>query len=130
RLRSTTTRLKNLESSSSEMNYADGRRNFVFLSAHDCLKIASAILLVGSLSKEDLPEGKRLKMSAIERYVNQVMGIPLAKATIFLDALKQANVVHISADSQDVALKDAGLLESFIHYVCDENLLEPTKRHD
>lgn len=130
RLRSTTTKMKNLESSSSEMNYADGRRNFVFLGVHDCLKIASSLLLVSNLSKEDLPEGKKLKMSAIERYTNQVMGIPLAKATIFLDVLKQANVIHISADSQEVAMKDAAILEAFIHYVCDENLLEPTKRHD
>jgi CRP-like cAMP-binding protein len=130
RLRSTTTKLKNLESSSTEMNYADGRRSFVFLSAHDGLKIATAILIVGALSKEDLPEGKRIKMSALERYANQVMGIPVSKVTIFLDALKQAGVLHISENSQDIALRDAGLLEAFVHYVCDENMLEPTKRHD
>jgi CRP-like cAMP-binding protein len=130
RLRSTTTKLKNLESSSTEMNYADGRRNFVFLSAHDGLKIATSVLIVGTLSKEDLPEGKRVKMSALERYANQVMGVPVAKLTTFLDALKQAGVLHISENSQDIALRDPGLLEAFIHYVCDENLLEPTKRHD
>lgn len=130
RLRSTTTKMKNLESSSSEMNYAEGRRSFVFLGVHDCLKIAAAVLLVASNSKEDLPEGKRIKMGALERYANQVMGVPVAKVTSFLDILKQANLVHISENSQDVALKDAGLLESFIQYVCDENLLEPSKRHD
>jgi len=130
RLRSTTTKMKNLETSSSEMNYADGRRNFVFLGVHDCLKIASAILLVTSTGKEDLPEGKRIKMGSLERYSNQVMGVPVAKITIFLDILKQANVVHISENSQDVALKDPALLEAFIQYVCDENLLEPSKRHD
>jgi CRP-like cAMP-binding protein len=130
RLRSTTTKLKNLESSSTEMNYADGRRNFVFLSAHDGLKIATAVLLVGTISKEDLPEGKRVKMSALERYANQVMGVPVAKLTTFLDVLKQAGALHISENSQDIALRDSELLEAFIQYVCDENLLEPTKRHD
>lgn len=130
RLRSTTTKMKNLETSSTEMNYADGRRNFVFLSVHDCLKVASAVLLVGLNSKEDLPEGKRIKMGSLERYGNQVMGVPVAKVTTFLDILKQANIVHISENSQDVALKDSALLEGFIQYVCDENLLEPTKRHD
>jgi len=130
RLRSTTTKMKNLETSSSEMNYADGRRNFVFLGVHDCLKISSAILLVALNSKEDLPEGKRIKMGALERYANQVMGVPVAKVTSFLDILKQANIVHISENSQDVALKDPVLLEAFVQYVCDENLLEPTKRHD
>jgi CRP/FNR family transcriptional regulator, cyclic AMP receptor protein len=130
RLRSTTTKMKNLESSSSEMNYADGRRNFIFLGVHDCLKISSAVLLVSNLVNEDLPEGKKIKMGSLERYANQVMGVPVAKVTSYLDILKQANIVHISENSQDVALKDPKLLESFIQYVCDENLLEPTKRHD
>lgn len=130
RLRSTTTKMKNLESSSSEMNYSDGRRNFIFLGVHDALKISSAVLLVAGNGKEDLPEGKRIKMGSLERYANQVMGVPVAKLTSFIDILKQANIVHISDNSQDVALKDPVLLESFIQYVCDENLLEPTKRHD
>jgi len=130
RLRSTTTKMKNLESSSTEMNYEDGRRNFVFLSPHDALKLAAAALLVGSLSKEDTAEGKKIKLTSLERYTNQVMGIPIAKMTSFLDILKQAGILHISEDNQDVALKDAALLEGFIQYVCDENLLEPTKRHD
>ena len=130
RLRSTTTKMKNLESASSEMNYADGRRNFIFLGVHDCLKIGSAVLLVALNSKEALPEGNRIRLGSLERYSNQVMGVPVAKVTSFLDILKQANIVHISDNSQDVALKDPTLLEAFIQYVCDENLLEPTKRHD
>lgn len=130
RLRSTTTKMKNLESSSMEMNYEDGRRNFVFLSPHDALKLSAAILLVGTLSKEEAPEGPKIKLHSLERYTNQVMGIPIAKMTSFIDILKQANIVHISENNQVVALKDAGLLEALIHYVCDENLLEPSKRHD
>jgi len=69
-------------------------------------------------------------MGSLERYANQVMGVPVAKVTSYLDILKQANIVHISENSQDVALKDPVLLEAFVQYVCDENLLEPTKRHD
>jgi hypothetical protein len=122
--------MKNLESSSSEMNYADGRRNFTFVSPHDGLKIAAAVLLVGGISKEDTPDGKLVKMGALERYTNQVMGIPVAKVTSFVDILKQANILKLIDGTLDVALKDPALLEAFIHYVCDENLLEPTKRHD
>lgn len=130
RLRSTTTKMKNLESSSMEMNYEDGRRNFVFLSPHDALKLSAAVLLVGNLSKETVPEGQRIKLHSLERYSNQVMGIPLAKMTSFLDILKQANIVHISGDNLEVALKDSSMLEALIQYVCDENMLEPSKRHD
>lgn len=132
RLRSTTTKVKNLESASSEVDYTDGagRRSFIFLSTHDSLKIATAVLLVACRAAEDTPEGKKLKMSSLERYANQIMGIPLAKVTSFLDVLKQAGIAHMPEGSTDVTIKDVNGLEAFIQFQSDENLLEPTKRHD
>lgn len=130
RLRSTTTKLKNLETSSSEMNYADGRRVFTFLSVHDALKLASAVLLAGAQSKEEGVDGKKIKLTSLERYANQVMGIPIAKVTGFVDVLKNSSILTISDPAKEMSLKDPLLLEMFIHYACDENLLEPTKRHE
>lgn len=130
RLRSTTTKMKNLETSSSEMNYAEGRRTFTFLSIHDSLKIASAVLLVGAQAKEEKTDGKKIKLQSLERYSNQVMGIPLAKVTGFIDVLKHSAVLTAAENAQEFWLKDTALLEMFVQYVCDENLLEPTKRHD
>lgn len=132
RLRSTTTKVKNLESASAEVDYSDGagRRSFVYLSTHDCLKIAAAVLLVASRSSEEGPEGKKLKISSLERYANQIMGIPLAKVTSFLDVLKQAGIAHFSDATSEVSVKDMNGLEQFIQFQSDENVMEPTKRHD
>ncbi len=132
KLRLTTTKVKNLEQASTEVVYGErgSERNFVFLSSHDCLKIATALQLVGLKSTEDTPEGKRIKPSALERYATQVIGIPLAKVTTFLEVLKNAGMVNISESTQELSLRDAAGVDAFIQYVCDENLLEPAKRHD
>lgn len=132
RLRATTTKLKNLEMASTEVDYSEGttKRAFVYLSSHDCLKIASSVLLVASRSVETSDEGQLIRITQLERYGNQIMGIPLAKITSFIDILKQAGIVRIPEAGTEVFLKDAALLEQFIAYVADENLLEPTKRHD
>jgi CRP-like cAMP-binding protein len=130
RLRSTTTKMKNLEQTSSEMDYGTGRRNFIFLSSHDVLKSALSVLTAGACSKDVEPDGKKMKVSTIERYANQVCGIPVAKVTAFLEILRQGGVAHLSDDGQTAILKDQNLLESFVHYVCDENMAEPSKRHD
>lgn len=129
RLRSTTTRLKNLEMASTQVDYNDGsKRVFVFLSTHDALKIATAFLLVGSRNTEQTPKGARIPMTLVERYTNQIMGIPIAKTTSFAEVLKDANILEIN--NNEVFLKDIITIEQFIQYLADENLLEPTKRHD
>lgn len=132
KLRSTTTKVKNLEQASTEVTYGDkgSERRSVFLSSHDCLKIATALQLVGMRSTEDTPEGKRIKPSTMERYATQVIGIPLAKVTTFLEILKQAGFVNINEATQELALKDPQGVDAFIQFVCDENMLEPAKRHD
>jgi CRP/FNR family cyclic AMP-dependent transcriptional regulator len=127
RLRATTTRLKNLESASMEMDYAEGRRNFVFVSPHDALKLASAFLLAGSRSPD---KWGSVKIGAVERYANQVMGIPLAKVAAFAEVLRKSDVIRGEETASEFSLNDPSHLEGFIHYVCDENLLEPSKRHD
>ena len=130
RLRSTTTRLKNLEMASTQVDYTDGsKRVFVFLSSHDALKIATAFLLVGSRNCEQTPQGNKLPMTSVERYCNQIMGIPVAKMTSFAEVLKDVHILDIT-DKHDVFIKDLTTLEQFIHYLADENQLEPSKRHD
>jgi len=56
------------------------------------------------------------------------MGIPIAKTTSFAEVLKDANILDIS--DNEVFLKDINTIEQFIQYLADENLLEPSKRHD
>jgi CRP/FNR family cyclic AMP-dependent transcriptional regulator len=132
RLRSTTTKLKNLESSSTAVDYKDGQsqRSFVFLSTHDCLKIATALLLAGARSNETVPEGKKCKLSVVERYAQQVMGVPGAKTTCFLETIKQTGILAFGTTSDEIILKDAVTLEQYIQFQGDENIAEASKRHD
>ncbi|MBC7386431.1 MAG: cyclic nucleotide-binding domain-containing protein [Cryobacterium sp.] len=130
RLRSTTTKVKNLETASGDMNYSEGKRNFSFISSHDALKIGTASLLVASLKSNASGEREAVRISGIEKYANQVMGVPLAKVSGFIDILIEVGVFQKTNDEKKLAPKDVELLELFLQHVCDENLLDPTKRHD
>jgi hypothetical protein len=99
------------------------------LSPHDVLKISTAILVVGSRAKKKGPEGAEMPQYLLSRYCNQVLGVPVAKLTAFLDVLQGAGIVK-NLDTGDAYLKDSDFLESFINYLNDENMLEPSKRHD
>lgn len=132
RLRTTTTKLKQLESASSTVDYSgDGsKRNFIFLSPHDALKVGTAVLLVASRSPDETPEGKRARLPAVERYANQIMGIPIAKITSFIECLKQVGIAHVPDKGDEIFIRDMPTLENYIAFTSDENLLEPAKRHD
>ena len=132
RLRATTVKVKNLESASTEVEYTEKgtKRSYVFLSAHDRLKIAMAVLLVASRGKKAEEKETRLSMLSLERYGNQILNIHLSKITTFLEGLKTAEIIRFSEDSTVMFLTNELDLEAYIHFVCDENLLAPEKRHD
>jgi hypothetical protein len=60
------------------------------------------------------------------------MGVPVAKNTTLLDVLAQVGIMVLEDDGQGTKtfLKEIDLLEQTIAYLNEENLLEPSKRHD
>jgi len=130
RLRTASTRIRQLESASTAFDYSekDGKRSahYVYLSPTDVMKISTALLLVGTRA------GLDIRVGLLQRYANQIMGIPVAKITTYLDLLAQVGLVHMGDDegAAQVRLNDIDLLESLITYLNEENLLEPSKRHD
>jgi hypothetical protein len=135
-LRTASTRIRQLEQSSTAFDYSekDGKRaaHYVYLSPNDVLKIASALLLVAVRNGETVGAGKDIRVGLLQRYANQIMGVPVAKITTFLDVLAQVGVVNLGDDGGDskVILNDADFFEALIQYLNEENLLEPSKRHD
>jgi CRP-like cAMP-binding protein len=128
RLRSASTRIRQLESASTGVDYSDksaGAKstNYFYLSALDVLKALTAILLVGSRGKTDGRKGE-LSMGPLTRYGTQVMGVPSAKITTLLGILETYGLV-----SQD-EITDLPFLERLISFLNSENLAEPNKRHD
>ena len=131
RLRTASTRIRQLETASSAVDYGDrdGKKNYVYLSNVDILKLGSTVLLVAARNGIKKPEGIELRQHLLTRYGNQIIGIPAAKMTTFLDVLAQVGVVKLT-DAGEAFLTDIDFLEQLINYLNDEYLLEPAKRHD
>jgi CRP-like cAMP-binding protein len=137
RLRTASTRIRQLESASTAFDYSDksGKRSqhYVYLSPTDVLKIGSGLLLVAARNPINASAGGiEIRVGLLSRYVNQIMGIPVAKITTFLDVLGQTGIVTVGdeATGGKTILKDIDFLESLITYLNEENLVEPSKRHD
>lgn len=135
RLRTASTRIRQLETASTAYDTdKDGKRaaHYIYLSPLDVLKIASAILLVGSRNGIQGGSGIEVRVGLLQRYGNQVMGVPVAKITTLIDVLAQVGVMSLSDEDMaaKVTLRDADFLEQMIAYLNEENLLEPAKRHD
>lgn len=135
RLRTASTRIRQLESASSSYDYSekDGRRtsNYVYMSVIDVMKLASAVLLVASRYGNPVSKAYEIRMSLLQRYANQIMGIPLAKITTFLDLLSQIGVLSTSDETGgEAVLTDIDFLEKIISYLNEENLLDTSKKHD
>lgn len=131
RLRTASTRIRQLETASSAVDYndKDGKRNYVYLSANDVLKICSAIVLVSAKNGTQTAEGIEIKMALVQRYGNNIMGVPIAKITTFLDILVQVGAATVQGEEK-AFIKDLPFIEAFIAYYVEESLLEPSKRHD
>jgi CRP/FNR family cyclic AMP-dependent transcriptional regulator len=135
RLRSASTRIRQLESSSTAYSTEkDGKRSahYVYLSSNDCLKICTSLMLVGVRNSTMTEQGADVRLGLLQRYANQVMGVPVAKITSMIDVLAESGIVvyGTGGDTGKVFLCDIDFLEKFIAYVNEENLLEPSKRHD
>ncbi|MBN23003.1 MAG: hypothetical protein CL678_17090 [Bdellovibrionaceae bacterium] len=135
RLRSASTRIKQLEQASTAIDYSSkGSKStsYVYLSPHDVLKICTSILLSNERSAKKTEEGTTVHFLNIQKYANSVMGVPVAKTTTLCDALTESMVLSQPAEGadQEIIVKDPDFLERFISYSVEENLAEPSKRHD
>ncbi|MBU6376848.1 MAG: Crp/Fnr family transcriptional regulator [Bdellovibrionales bacterium] len=138
RLRSASTKIRQLESASTEFVYneKDGKRvaQSVYLSAPDVMKIGTAILLVatrwGKPTTDGDQAGIELPASLLQRYANQISQLPASKMTSVIDAFSVAGFMKSDESSGRVTLLDIEFLEKLIHYMNEENLQDPSKRHD
>ncbi|OFZ81554.1 MAG: hypothetical protein A2583_04870 [Bdellovibrionales bacterium RIFOXYD1_FULL_53_11] len=135
RLRTASTRIRQLEQASTSVDYGDkdgkgAGRHYVYLSPYDVLKIFTAVLLVGA---RNAAQGTgEIKISMLLRYANQIMGVPAAKVTSLLDILAESKVVSVKGTGIDdsFSLDDPDFLERALSHINEQNLLEPSKRQD
>lgn len=135
RLRTASTRIRQLEATSTALTYndRDGKRTaqYIFLMPIEVMKICTSILLVASRNGKKSDTGLEFSPALLTRYANQIMGVPAAKITTMLDIFAQLHLVDNKIDDDSRAvLKDIDFLEKLIAYLNEENLTEAGKRHD
>lgn len=136
RLRTASTRIRQLETASTSVDYSEkaGKRisSYVFLSSSDVLKGLSAILLTAARAGVRPGTGGPggISISVFHRYGHHVMGVPVAKLTTLLDFLIQLGLVAPVGEAGDLQLKSADFLEELIVHLNEESLSEPTRRND
>ena len=136
RLRAADNRIRQLETASTAVHYDEnlGKRitEYIFLSPIDVLKIATGILLLGARSAKSEPDGTPVSVGGLNRYVNQIMGVPVAKISALLEVLSEHQVIVTKKGEKGmlVFLRDANFLERMTVYLNEENLADTAKRHD
>lgn len=138
RLRTASTRIRQLESASAAYDLdRDGKRSahYVYLSPQDVLKVATTLQLLASRPSSGEPvagtKSVNVKLGLLQRYANQIMGVPMAKVTTLLDVFAQSAVIVMpDATAGEAKIVDMEFLDQLIGYLNEEYLLEPSKRHD
>lgn len=138
RLRTASTRIRQLEQASTSFDYSDkdGKRSahahYVYMSTVDAMKIATGVLLVSARNGKPIDGGTDVKVPLLTKYVNHIMGVPVAKITTFLDVMAQSGMATVTEEpaGTKVVLTDPEFLEQLVGYLNEENLVEPSKRHD
>ena len=132
RLRTASTRIKQLESTSQAIDYSGTGANkaYVFLTPPDVLKSAASILLVAAKFGKDTGSGIAVPHAMLQRYANQIINVPMAKITSFIDLLSQASVAATTEESPEFLIKDMAFLDYYVTYMNEENIVDASKRHD
>jgi CRP-like cAMP-binding protein len=137
RLRDANTKIKQLESASTSIDYSDphgkNQSQYAFLSINDVLRLLTSVLIGGLRGNVEHPKGgKVLQITALEKYSKNVMQVPLAKLAVFLDVMADCELIRNEQDEVGAlrVLSDVDGLDELITTINEENLLEPSKRHD
>jgi len=120
RLRATTTRLKNLEHTTSSVEYVDGnsKTTYVFLTPQETLKLAVSTLATANSATTD---GGRVRFSKTEGLASGVFGIPLAKVAAFLECLREAQFIRFEPSDDAYVMSDLKALEEWIQFTMEES---------
>jgi len=136
RLRTASSRIRQLEMASTTLVYGDGdgkrSSQYTYLANHEVLKICSALLLVAAQNGETTSNGVRIRVALLQRYANQIMGVPMAKIMSMLEILTGAEILVVEANKNatEVTISDVDFLEKTIAWMNEQNLLEVKKRSE
>ncbi len=134
RLRTANTRLRQLESANTTLNYSDtGKRtNFQFLSLIEFSKACSTVILEAIQSNSPSPEGVVVSLDTMGYYANNVFGLPISKMECSLDILQEIAIAKRFEEKgvPKAKIQDLKTIDSIIRIMIEENKLEQSRRHE
>ncbi len=136
RLRTSTTKIKQLETASTSITYGrDGPSSqYSFLTVYDTMKVLLTIVSTMRETDSADPSKIKLKLSQIQRYSNQIMGVHASKTMEILEALSRNNAIQLNRVSDpkgekiEASTSDPSFLESMLEFINEENIKDHTKK--
>lgn len=126
RLRATNTKVKELESNSTSVNYTTGKHSgYEFLKTNDVLKILATLFLVFKTHGEDASGGStKISRNTMRLYFQDVYGLSDVKYEALLFVLEKIELL-MDVTSEVIFVKDlAKLRQLFIFFQTEKHLAE------
>ncbi len=137
RLRTTNSRLRQLEAANQGIEYSakpgsGSRRVFYqYLSWHEFMKVCSAIQLESLRAGKSSDEGHEVYVQNINIYAHTIFGVPTSKVDCVIEILETMKLAKTFTENKVLKAKFQNLqfLDDMVRYLIEENRLEPSKRH-
>lgn len=133
RLRTTNSRVKELESNSSSVNYGGGKHTgYEFFKPKDIIKILGTLYLVYKSHGEKHDEGVLLHRKTLNLYSHEIFGIIESKMDEMIIVLKDIGILKIFDDHdglpKNLVIRNLDVMRSyFIFYNTEKHLTEDKK---
>lgn len=132
RLRASSKRIQQLETASKTIDYSkkeegEAKLEYAYLPSYEANRVFVCFLLAARSGN-----GNKVRLIDVERYANQILGIPLAKITSATQALNASGAIRLPQGdlSSEAEILDFVFLEDLIQYLNQENLAAEPQRHD
>ncbi len=134
RLRTTNNRLREIESASTvyvQDNAGGTSKQHEFLSTNEVLRLSTSLIHACSRKGEKGSDGTTaININWMHMYAGNIMQVPVAKVTTFLDVMEEAGVLRMEkvGDKTNVHLASIEFLDRFVSWLYEENLKSDDKR--
>lgn len=134
RLRTTNNRLREIESASTVyVQNADGgtSKQHEFISTNEVMRLCTTLVHCSVRKGERNPDGTiTMSTNWVHMYGGNIMSLPVAKVTTFLDMMEEAGVIRLDKDKDrpKVHVASVDFIERFLSWIYEENLKSDEKR--
>ncbi len=132
RVRASTNKIKLLEQASTEYEvdqYGNRSRSFVFVNRAEIMRFSTALLLVASRYGKQVLNQPQFSNDLLFRYASQILQMGEAKVISLTEVFQTVGLLT-AADKDHWTANDMQVLDRFVLFMNDQNLLEASKQRD